>query len=520
MRPRLAFLLLLLFLPTLLSACGSKTALVTGSAPADSGVDSAVDTSVADTAVVDTAPDSRPSCVSDDECDDGVFCNGVEVCTMGVCATGPVLDCIPPPDGCTDGFCDEATRACVFVPVDRDMDGQFPLGCPMGTDCNDEDPTVFEGAMELCDYQDNDCNSQVDEGLPYAGLGDARDVSAGVTGASRPDVGWSGSEYQVVYDSEDGHGQVFLTNVRRNGQPASDPTEVTFSMVLASSADLQWTGSEYGLWHHFHLDSLAQGTVSLTRIDASGSIVRRAVATTPDVPDADVPAAAWSGTDWGVAFVASPRRGAREVRFVRAARDGSATVMPFTLSGPLAIPFVKPSVAWTGRRFVAAWGEGSTVRLAALDPGGSRVDWQRRLPALDEPQVSLQWTGSELMVTFTSTTTVDQVHLVRYGDDGLPHGATVTLSASPAQQSGVDSVWTGSELAVTYQNGRSPAVGTWVVRVGEGARWISPPGMVDDRAATVLPGAAIAYSGREYGVAFPAASARGGAVFFRRVGCD
>jgi hypothetical protein len=517
MRPLLALLL------PLVVGCGSKTALVTGSVD-DGGVDSSVpDTSVPDsaidTSVVDTAVDTRLPCVSDDECNDGVFCNGLELCSMGGCVSGTPIECMPPPDGCTEGLCDEMLQECVFRPVDRDLDLHFLVACG-GDDCDDEDPTVFGGAIELCDYQDNDCDMQVDERLPYVGLGTARDVSEGTSGAIRPDVGWSGSEYQVVFDSDEGTGQVFLASVRRNGRPMGSADPVTFSSVLASSADIHWTGTEYGMWHHFHLDEAFQGTVSLTRIDGSGRVIRRAVAATPDVPDADVPGSAWSGTDWGVAFVASRSTGAREIRFFRADRTGRTTVMPTTLSGPLAIPFVKPAVAWTGRRFVVAWGEGSAVRLVGLNPAGTMPAWSERVPSADQPQVSLAWSGTELMVSFTSTTRVDGVHLARFSDAGAMRGSFVDLTPDAAQQTGVDSVWSADVLAVTYQRGRTAAPGTYVVRVADGARWISPPGLVDDRIATDHPGSAIADTGREYGVAYPASSPRRGAIFFRRAGCE
>ena len=47
-------------------------------------------------------------------------------------------------------------------PVDEDGDG-----VNADIDCDDNDNTVYPGAPEICDGKDNDCNSIVDEGLPF-----------------------------------------------------------------------------------------------------------------------------------------------------------------------------------------------------------------------------------------------------------------------------------------------------------------------------------------------------------------
>lgn len=97
-------------------------------------------------------------CTSADACDDGLFCNGRELCVPlpaqadggAVCVAG-----MPPchRDACAEpGTCD-----CELGQGDVDQDGHRAASCG-GDDCNDNLRSVHPGAVDLCDAVDDDCD--------------------------------------------------------------------------------------------------------------------------------------------------------------------------------------------------------------------------------------------------------------------------------------------------------------------------------------------------------------------------
>ncbi len=106
-------------------------------------------------------------CESSIECNDGVFCNGTEICDEGFCRLGVSPRC---DDGikCTRDICSHATSSCQFIPPDEDGDGHADASCTgpdgeaLGDDCDDDDANRYPGNTEICGKEnpghDEDCD--------------------------------------------------------------------------------------------------------------------------------------------------------------------------------------------------------------------------------------------------------------------------------------------------------------------------------------------------------------------------
>ncbi|HTQ03574.1 MAG TPA: putative metal-binding motif-containing protein [Polyangiaceae bacterium] len=133
-----------------------------------------------------------PECTRNGVCDDGIFCNGEERCEDGQCVAGEPVNC---DDGiaCTADSCDETTWTCDHTAPDADHDGHADASCldahgrPLGDDCDDEDPTRYPGAQEVCDPDgvDEDCDPSTVGDLDADGDGAISSACCNVTPESR-----------------------------------------------------------------------------------------------------------------------------------------------------------------------------------------------------------------------------------------------------------------------------------------------------------------------------------------------
>jgi hypothetical protein len=104
-----------------------------------------------------------PECASDDDCDDGLYCNGVEECVSGACEPGEAhCTNVEDPSHCAATCAEGASGSiCGVEPLDADGDGHGDAACVQnpGDDCND---SAIDGA-DIHPDADETCNAGVDD---------------------------------------------------------------------------------------------------------------------------------------------------------------------------------------------------------------------------------------------------------------------------------------------------------------------------------------------------------------------
>ncbi|MFK8000293.1 MAG: MopE-related protein [Polyangiales bacterium] len=155
-------------------------------------------------------------------CDDG-FCFQGAVCTADGCQGGSATDCSDG-DECTVDTCDAEALMCVNEIVDMDGDTFSPTPSCAQVDCDDTNPDIFPGAMEICDDIDQDCDGDVTDGCDPPTIPDTCDTAQLLAAPGSGPVTVSGDfgVYNADYDQE-------CSNSRR--------ADVVFALDLEAGRD-------------------------------------------------------------------------------------------------------------------------------------------------------------------------------------------------------------------------------------------------------------------------------------------
>ncbi len=243
-------------------------------------------------------------CGANDHCDDGLWCNGPELCVVGSCAPAADTPCNSHSscviDTCTEPVAPMVVGTCVHTPVageDVDGDGHLSLGCAGGDDCDDGDPEVNPEVPESCDGKDNDCDGMIDDFT-------LKPAAAEV--ALPPSFTTWGAPHVVPLDTDDhlvvtSDGSLFDVRVL-DAQGGNVAGPVTFP--AGSYATLSRGPDHAMMFSHFGLPLAAK------RLSTSGtSLVHTAPTNIALRTDSTPVAAAWTGVYHVVAFDLSATTG-------------------------------------------------------------------------------------------------------------------------------------------------------------------------------------------------------------------
>ncbi len=286
---------------------------------------------------LDAGP-SVPQCVSDQDCDNRLFCDGQETCVEERCIPGAPLICMGSTT-CVAVACDETLRSCQSRPATEDRDGDgfrapragtLP-GAPdrCGDDCDDTNPAVHPGASELCNGLDDDCNGVIDDNATLTPVGSVVRVSEADVAPSGPGgVQWTGDRYGVSYwGYAESRARVFYREIDRDGAPVGVRQQVTTTPNDAFGASLAWSGRVLGAVWQDRRDPSGGYEIYFNRLTPAGERV---------------------GPDQRISFAPG-----------------------FSIN---------PSIAWTGEEFILVWqDERDSINDGAYEIYAQRIDEEGRL---------------------------------------------------------------------------------------------------------------------------------------------
>jgi hypothetical protein len=139
---------------------GPATTEATTTGPGPTGEEADVGETTGGGSSMGGSDDAPVVCVGHDDCSDGSFCNGIEVCDPGRPGANE-LGCLPSSGNpCLDGMeCDDERGTCVTIcgeDPDVDDDGMDAVECG-GTDCNDAAPGYGLGDWAHCGACNQPC---------------------------------------------------------------------------------------------------------------------------------------------------------------------------------------------------------------------------------------------------------------------------------------------------------------------------------------------------------------------------
>ena len=396
--------------------------------------------------------------------------------------------------------------------------------CPQpGMDCNDGSASIRPGAVELCNGYDDNCDNVVDEAAGCdrscdwaERIGPIRRLTTDPASSHSPRLAWTGSEFGIVWrDWRNATPDIYFTRVSASGDELIPDQRVSTGTQGPYVNAMVWTGSRYGIVWHQAGGPGDPSDVYFARLSPSGTKIGGDVTVSAAPGNQFRPAMAWSGRDYGVAWVdeqiAYPRiyfarfddsgqrvgpdvlvsgvssrpdfvdvawsgcsfgmvwtdfrNGSWQIYFARISRSGQVMISDKQV---IDAPGFKgaPRLTWDGSRFGMTWedhreGPNGHVYFVQLDLNGNREFVERKITDAGAAAVgpSLAWSGQEYGIAWTDLRTgISALRFARVTPTGFRIGPEVALTAGPEHLYDARIVRTGSGFAVTAYGGQGSEI--------------------------------------------------------------
>jgi hypothetical protein len=410
------------------------------------------------------------------------------------------------------------TDCCSDADQDRSCVAQDP---------NDDDPESFPGAAESCDGADNDGDGATDDGCDTSCDGPRRNaaelrVTNNLAVSDQPVLAWGRNAYGLAWrDTRDGNDEIYFQGTDPLGSASGGAVRVTQASGSSSLPDLAWTGTEYGLaW----LDTRGGvGEIYFTRIDAAGNEIDDDVSVVTGALDVGKPSLAWSGSGYGIAW--------RETLDA----NGEIVFAPLDRYGRLTGPQARittdpgasddPSLVWNGSGYAVAWREDrkgtGEIYFARLDESGNKLAAELRVSegGDDSSDPVLVWTGSEYGIAWRDYRDGNgEIYFARIDATGVKLGNDVRVTAEAADSAAPDLTWTGTHYGLGWSDARDGNQGIYFAALDLDGGVIGVEARVTTE-ASIATTPAIVWTGVDFGLAWRDARDGNPEIYLARVDC-
>jgi hypothetical protein len=455
------------------------------------------------------------TCTVDEDCDNGLICDGEETCDGCLCRPGsPALGVV-----CREsaGECDGTNPEC----PENEFEAQ-------GAPCHGGDGAC-DGAGTCLYCGDGTCSAELEDSISCpedccTAVGVVAETQITDVpynfGKSHPSLVWTGSEYGVSWaDTRSTSTEIYFARISASGSKLDPEAAITdVDGYRSATPSLAWTGTEYGVsWADSR--TLGNPEIFFARISDSGVKVGYDTEISETVYD-EYPSLVWTGSEYGVSW----RNGDSKISFARISGSGTSIGSNVQITTNPARTNT-PSLAWTGGNYGVSWQDerdgNFEIYFAMISASGSKLGFDIRITNASgfSFSPSLVWTGSEYGVSWQDDREGNyEIYFARISDSEIKIGSDIRITSNAGQSSLPSLAWTGSEYGLSWQDDSGGNYGIYFVRLSASGDLVSPTIQITDPSdPSTAP--SLVWAGSEYGISWVGGPDYYEEIYFARIGC-